>query len=159
MAEILCRTFLVVLAKPMCLSKNILDSILMNNFWFLSGWGFCLVIAFWVVLGILVGKLNLGIFIGVTMPGLLFLFGVWNNLFSFFGFGVNGVGCQFLKIVGWHFFLSGVFFILLSGSLVPPATFTVGFSCLSGWLGRAWLVGFGCKYIVAGSLVPPATPG
>ena len=32
LAEFLCRTFLVVLAKPMCLSKYILDSILMNNF-------------------------------------------------------------------------------------------------------------------------------
>ena len=69
------------------------------------------------------------------------------------------VGWQFLLLVGWHFCLSGVFFILGAGSRVPPATFTVGFCSLAGLLGKAWLVGVKGTHIDAGSLVPPFTTG
>ena len=90
----------------------------------------------------------------IRLPGLLFLFGVVEISFSNcgFGFGVSGMGWQNLLLLGWLFFI-------FTGSLVPPATFTVGFSCVSGLLGMALKVGCWCKFIVAGSLVPPAISG
>ena len=105
------------------------------------------------------GKLSFGIFSGVTMPGLLFRFGVWNLASCFFVVGVNKIGWQFLPVVGWHFWFIGVVFILGAGSLVPPATFSLGFVKLASLLGLAWLVGVTDTFIGNGSLVPPANAG
>ena len=76
LAEFFGQTFLEDIAKPLCFMRNKFCPTLTNNFWFLSGWGFLRVISFCGILGIMVGKLNFGIFRGVTKPGLLFLFGV-----------------------------------------------------------------------------------
>ena len=68
----------------------------------------------------------------MIIPGLIFLFGVWEPISFFLGVGVNVLGWQFFLLMGWQFFLSEVFLILSAGSLVPPATSSVGFCCILG---------------------------
>ena len=85
MADFLVFNFLDV-AKSLCLIRVNFESILTNNCWSLCGLGFFLFV-FCGILDFLAGKLSLGIFKGVTMPGLLFLLGVRNFDSNFLGAG------------------------------------------------------------------------
>ena len=96
---------------------------------------------------------------GLQSPDFFFRFGVWNLASGFFVVGVNGMCWQFVPVVGLHFWFIRVVFILGAGSLVPPATFSLGFVKLASLLGLAWLVGVTDTFIGAGSLVPPVTAG
>ena len=144
---------LVDLAGPLCVIRTKLDSILMNNFWFKSGWGFGFIFGMglglvflvsWFILGVLgdfVGS-ECGFSVLLFLFGVLGGFGVWwgqanlplgpplvgcPGLFSLACVYLGDVGGGLLKPVGTWFSLAGLVELVLGLSILFSLATSVNF--------------------------------